>query len=368
MKILIDARFLGTGTGISCYIENLIKNLMKIDQENDYSIVLENEHFDQFNFKAKNFKKIRINAPYYSLSEQIKLPFLIKKLNPDLVHFASFNHPLIYRGICLFTIHDLILSLFPPKVNIIKKFAYQAAINSVAKKGKKIIVPSHSTKNDLHKLLNIEENKIKVIYDGVNQVKNEGIELNFNYFKNKHKINKKYLLYIGRFASHKNVLGLIDSFSILKNKYKANYQLVLVGGKDKDYFYLKQRTEELKLKKDIIFTGSLNKKELSQVYQNAFVFILPSFYEGFGLPILEAMSYGVPVICSDVSSLPEIAGDAGYFFNPKNINNMAQKINNVLTNGKLRVRLIEKGQKRYKFFSWLKMAEETLLLYKSVIK
>jgi glycosyltransferase involved in cell wall biosynthesis len=367
MRILIDARFLGTGTGIACYTENLIKNLAKIDKKNHYLILLEKKYFNQFEFPASNFKKIKITAPYYSLTEQIKLPILLWRLKPDFVHFTSFNHPLIYRRKCIFTIHDLILTLFPPKVNFFKHLVYRVIIRSVVKKAKKIIVPSQNTKQDIQRFLKVKGNKIVVIFEGVNPPINK-VVADKNYLKNKHKISKIYLLYMGRFAFHKNISGLIDAFNILKNKYKNGYQLVLVGNKDKDYFSLKQRVKKLRLENDIIFTGTIKNKEMPGIYRNAEVFILPSFYEGFGLPVLEAMSHGTPVVCSRTSSLPEVAGDAAYYFNPKDPKDMAKKINDVLVNKGLRENLIKEGLKQYKKFSWLKTARKTLLLYKSLVK
>jgi len=368
MRILIDARFLGTGTGLSYYTENLIKNLAKLDDKNSYLIILENKYFDQFKPPAPNFKKIKINAPHYSLAEQTRLPSLIKKLKPDLVHFTNFNHPLLFRGLCVFTIQDLILSVVPLKVNFFKKWMYKLTISSAVRKGKKIIVPSMNTKKDLQIILKVKSDKISIIYDGIVFPPPETSLKKVNLEKEL-KIKKPYILYVGRFAPHKNLPRLLEAFHLLKNKYNINHQLVLVGSKDKDYLSLKQKVVQLNLEDAVVFTGFLKDEKLfERLYREASLLVLPSLYEGFGLSVLDAMSRGVPIACSEISSLPEIAGKTAQFFNPQDPIDIAEKIDAVLNDNILREKLIREGLKQYKKFPWEKTAQETLLVYKDVIK
>jgi glycosyltransferase involved in cell wall biosynthesis len=365
MRIMIDARFWGTKTGISAYTENLVKNLEIIDRKNKYIILLEEKYFDQYIPKMVNFKKIKISAPHYSVAEQVRLPGLIKKVKPDLVHFTNFNHPIAYRGNCIFTIQDLILSLYPPNVGSIKKELYKLIINSAVQKAKEIIVPTESTRRDLINTLKVKENKIKIIPDGFTApviIKDKKKD----YLKNKYGISDKYFFYIGRFAPHKNINGLIDAFYLFKLKYGAKYQLVLAGKKDKDYSSLIKRVKKLKLEKDIIFSGFIDDSDLGIVYQKALILLLPSFYEGFGLPVLEAMSVGTPVLTSNISSLPEIAGDAALFVDPEDKKAMAEGINKILSNNKFTKSLVQKGYEQAKKFSWRKMAKETLKVYNSL--
>ena len=365
MRILIDARFWGTKTGISAYTENLVKNLEIIDRKNDYIILLEEKYFNQYGPKIASFRKIKISAPHYSVAEQINLPRLINKIKPDLVHFTNFNHPIIYRGNCIFTIQDLILSLYPPKVSSIKKELYKLTITSAARKAKEITVPTESTYRDLINILKVKKNKIKVIPDGFTIpaiIKGKKRD----YLKNKYGISDEYFLYIGRFAPHKNIKGLIDAFYLFKLKYGTKYQLVLAGKKDKDYFSLTKRVKKLKLEKDVIFPGFIDDSDLGIVYQKASILLLPSFYEGFGLPVLEAMSVGTPVLTSNISSLPEIAGNAALFVDPEDKKAMAEGINKILSNNKFTKSLVQKGYGQAKKFSWRKMAKETLKVYDSL--
>lgn len=368
MHILIDARFWGTGTGIATYTENLIKNLARIDQKNHYSVVLENRYFDRFYFVAPNFNKLKIKAPHYSLAEQILLFRLIEKVKPDLVHFTNFNHPLLYQGLCVFTIHDLILSLFPPPENIIKKLAYQIVIRSALKKADKVIAVSQNTKKDLQKIFNLKADEIKVIYHGVEKPRETFSQKEVDLFKKKYSLKPNYLLYVGRFAAHKNVGRLIRAFYKLKKNYQIAQQLVLVGPLEKEYPSLKRLVENYHLESEVIFTGAVDRKGLSLLYKGAELFICPSLYEGFGLPVLEAMSYGVPVVCSRVASLPEIALHAAVYFDPYNTNEIAEKIYEVLKDQRLKRYLVREGERRCNAFSWAKTARETLRVYQSLVK
>ena len=167
--------------------------------------------------------------------------------------------------------------------------------------------------------------------------------------------------------NHKNLVGLIKAFSILKNKHKLNYQLVLGGKEDPYYPEVRKTWEKLRLEKDIIRTGFIDQKDLPLFYNAAELFVIPSFYEGFGLIGLESMACGTPVISSNITSLPEILGDAAIYFNPNNPEEMAEKMKLVLTDKKLYNEMREKGSKQIKKYSWEKMGEETMEIYGKIL-
>jgi glycosyltransferase involved in cell wall biosynthesis len=245
---------------------------------------------------------------------------------------------------------------------------YKLTISSAVRKGKKIIVPSMNTKKDLQRILKVKSNKISIIHDGIvfplSEARLSKVDL-----EKELEIKNPYILYVGRFAPHKNLPRLLEAFHLLKNKYNINHQLVLVGSKDKDYLSLKQKVAQLSLKDAVVFTGFLKDENLfERLYREASLLILPSLYEGFGLPVLEAMSRGVPVACSNTFSLLEIAGNAAQFFKPENPKDIADSIYKVLTDNILKEGLINKGLKQYKKFSWAKTARKTLSVYKDVIK
>ena len=364
LKIGIDARFFGPKQkGLGRYVQKLVENLEKTDLNNRYIIFLRKDNFLNYNPKNKNFKKVLANYRWYGFKEQIFFPFKIRKYKIDLMHFPHFNVPIFYFKPFIITIHDLILKRFPtqrastlvPAYYWLKNLTYQIVILSAIKRAKKIIAVSNYTKNDILKYFKVKSSKIKVIYEGVSlDSKVKDVSSN--------NLSKKYLLYVGNAYPHKNLERLILAFNKLI-KDESNLYLILVG--EIDYFYKKIQNKFLD-SKQIIFTDFVLDKELTALYKNASLYVFPSLYEGFGLPPLEAMSHGVPVICSEASCLPEILGDSAIYFNPQDINDIAEKIKYVLNNKDVQKNLILKGFNQIKKYKWDKMAEEILEIYKSV--
>jgi glycosyltransferase involved in cell wall biosynthesis len=287
------------------------------------------------------------------------------------MHFPHFNAPIFYNKKRLVTIHDIIPKFFPghKQKSWLRKKAYELTITTNLKKSAKIIADSQATKQDLINHFNISENKIAVI--------NLGIEKHFkkieNYakikeLKDKYQITKPFIFFISVWRNHKNFEGLIHAFEILKNKSNFDYQLVLGGQEDPNYPYIRQTINDSPYKNDIIASGFIADEELPLFYNAAELVAIPSFYEGFGLIGLEAMACGTPVISSSVTSLPEINGDAALYFNPKNTEQMAEKIYSVLTNSELKNQLIAKGYQQIKKYSWQKCAQKTLNLYNEILK
>jgi glycosyltransferase involved in cell wall biosynthesis len=352
MRIGIDARFFGPkDKGPGRYTENLIRNLEKLDIKNQYFIFLRKDNFDEYQPQNPNFKKVLANYKWYGWKEQLFFPFKLKKYKLDLMHFTHFNAPIFYRGKFIITIHDLILRHFPTSRKNLRNFLfypfkqlmYRLAFGQVVKRAKKIIAVSRYTKKDILKYYNINPEKIEVIYEGV--------------FQHKDVRNpQKYILYVGNVYPHKNLENLILAFRKIKQD-NFNLQLVLVGGND--YFYKKLK----KNNDDVIFTGFIKDEDLNILYNNAALYVFPSLYEGFGLPPLEAMARGLAVVSSNATCLPEILGDAALYFNPLDIDDIAEKIKKVLADNNLREQLIQKGFAQVKKYSWKKMAEETLKLY-----
>jgi len=385
-KIGIDARMYGNEqTGIGNYIRYLIKYLAKLDRENQYRIFLLESEFDRFVLPGKNFKKIKVSAHWYSWSEQIILPSQFKKEKLDLMHFPHFNAPIFYPGKRIVTIHDLTPKFFPGhKMNsIVRRIGFWLTFYLGIKKAKKIIVPSKATKSDIIKYFKVKPEKIEVIYEGVDFEKKPTIVNPSNpspietcpdeksgygtgFYKKED--TSKYILYVGVWRNHKNLVGLIKAFDILLKKYKVDCKLVL-GGKENPYYpEIRKTWQDLCLEKNIIRPGFIAKEELPFFYKSAELVVVPSFYEGFGLVGLEALSFGIPVVCSDIPVLREILGSAAIFFDPYNSFDMAEKIFKVLKDEKLRKNLIVKGFEQIKKYSWQKMAYQTLKIYQDVLR
>lgn len=372
MKIAIDARMYQE-SGVGRYIRNLIEQLQFLDKKNEYFILLLSKDYNTLECH-NNFNKVLANYKWYGASEQINLLTALNKLKTDLVHFPHFNVPIFYRGKFVVTIHDLIHQHFQmrrattldPITYKIKQFGYNTVFKNALNKAEKIIVPSNYVKDLLVKEWNVAESKITVMYEAVddklftivNSLSKEKIEDLMKKFS----IFPSYLFYVGNAHPHKNVEGLIKVFLELRKKY-PNLSLVLSG--HDHYFW--QRIKRENQYPGIIYTGYVTDNELVTLYKNALCFVVPSFEEGFGIPLLEAMACSCPVVSSNAGALPEVGGDAAIYFDPHDISDMGNKIDRVINEKNLRNELIEKGKKRVKFFSWEKLARQTLEVYNQCV-
>lgn len=372
MRIAIDARMYSE-SGIGRYIRNLISNLEKLDKKNEYIILHLKQDYDTLIFHS-NFKKILADFKWYGVSEQIRLPGLLKNLKVDLVHFPHFNVPIFYKGKYVVTIHDLIHQHFSMQrstshgslIYEVKKFGYKKVFLHAMKKSKKILVPSNFVKNQLLSQWGINEKKVVVtneaVDDNIYTIALELKQKEADKILSRLKVEKPYLFYVGNAHPHKNVEGLIKAFMNLKVKFK-DLKLVLSGY---DHYFWK-RIKSAYSDKNIIYTGYVTDEELVALYKNAEMFIMPSFEEGFGIPLLEAFACGCPVVSSNAGALKEVGGETAIYFNPKNKEDMGDKICRVLRDKKLRDDLVEKGKKRTKLFSWKRLAEKTLEVYEKCV-
>lgn len=376
MKIGIDARMLGSGYGIGRYIQQLILNLEEIDDENQYILFLRKENWAEFEPKKTNFKKVLADIPWYSLSEQIKFSKIICKEKIDIMHFPHFNVPLFYNNPFVLTIHDLTMFHFPrPEATTrgrlffyLKDKAHRLIIKSAVKRARKIFVTSQFTLEDVHKTLRAPKEKMVVVYQAPFQILNfiptESGQIS-NFTLEKFCINKPYALYVGAAYPHKNLELLIKAWGSFEQKNGLNYQLVLAGKRNYFYNRLLNNLNEDQLK-SIIFVDFPSDEELAFLYQNAKLFVFPSLYEGFGIPPLEAMNYGVPVISSNSSCLPEVLGDGAMYFDPENIEQMADVINLVLNDENIRFDLKNNAKEILANYSNLQLAKITKMVYEKV--
>lgn len=369
MIIGIDARMYGYAqTGIGNYIRHLLKYIFELDKENNYVIFLSPEEYDNFEMPNKRIKKVKISAKWYGWKEQFLFPLELYKENLDLMHFTHFNSPVLYLKKSIVTIHDVTPYFFPghKMKSLVRKIGFRMVFFSSVKKAAKVIAVSKNTKSDVIKHFKIKENKIEVIYEGVDEQFKTRDEIPPTPFV-KGGVTKPFIFYTGVWRNHKNLVGLVKAFGILRNKYKLNYQLVLGGKEDPYYPEVREAWEKLGIGGDIIRTGFINQEDLPLFYNAAKVFVIPSFYEGFGLIGLEAMACGTPVVSSNKTSLPEVLGDAAIYFNPNNPEEMAEKMRLVLMDKKLYNEMREKGFRQIRKYSWEKMGEETMEIYGKIL-
>lgn len=381
MHIGIDARMYGIhNRGIGRYIERLIENLAKLDDNNRYTLFMTSEGAANFKLSGGKFKILPADIPWYTLGEQIKMPFLIKKSGVELMHFPHINAPYFCPVPYVLTVHDLVVWHFPDSRATtlpawqykLKLWAHHRVLKNSLKKARQIIAVSQFTKRDVVRHLKIDEKKITVIYPGADKMllgteKLPNSEAFNQYLNTAFGINKSYLLYVGSAYPHKNLERLVRAFILLRQTYSRHWQLVLVGRED--YFYkqlkdfISRAAGDETIRCDIILTGQVSDKDLDGLYRGAKLFVFPSLYEGFGLPPLEAASRGLAVVAGKAGSVPEVMADAAYYFDPENIENMAQAIDVVGGSRQIQENLAVKGWERAEQFSWAKMAKSISAIY-----
>jgi len=378
MRIIIDARMYGLEhTGIGRYIINLINQIDKMSfqgkDKNEYIFLLRKKYFDSLVFKSKNVKKVLADYPHYSFKEQFLLPLQLFLLKPDVVHFPHFNVPILWFGKYVVTIHDLIkhkskgikTTTHNPFMYWLKHIFYLLIFYSAVKRAKKIITPSKWWKDELIKLYNLTQDKVVVTYEGVDDKFNFKKET-FSNIIEKFKIKKPFIIYTGSLYPHKNADRLLEAIIKINKEKKVKLNLVLVCARN---FFLKRFEKKVKDKKAeslVKLVGFVDDKDLVALYKKAEAFVFPSLLEGFGLTGLEAMSLGLPTICSSASCLPEVYGQAVVYFDPLDVNDMVEKITQVVLDDNFKKRLIKAGFKKVKEYSWNKMTKETLIVYKSI--
>jgi len=378
MNIGIDARIYGTfHRGIGKYTQELIQHLAAKKDGIRYTLFMCEEDIAKINFDLSKFKIVITSASHYSVQEHILMPYLIKKSKVNAMHFTHLNVPFWCPVPYVVTIHDLIVFHFPDTraTNLpgwkykMKLFGYNAVLKNAVKKAKKIIAVSEFTKRDIIKNLSVCEDKIKVVYLGTDKMihgmeKMGNTESFSRFLENKYGIKKKYILYVGSAYPHKNLERLIEAHKLLREKHQRDWQLVLAGRYDKFYQKLKDKYMGWE---DIIFTGEVSQNDLDGLYRGAKIFAMPSLYEGFGMPPLEAAIRYLPVALSKAASLPEIMADSALYFDPKSVESIAAAIDKIGSSRLVQDELSEKGFERANLFSWDKMASETVDVYSSVV-
>jgi glycosyltransferase involved in cell wall biosynthesis len=362
VKIAIDARESGTSTGR--YIDNLIANLHKLSPEFEILLLVKPSRVKYLEGIAPKFQIIESSFKEFTFSEQLSFWRQIKKLNPDLVHFGMIQQPILYKGKTITTVHDLTTARFrnPSKnwlVFTLKQQVYRWVIKVVAHKSSSIITPSNFVKKDLAKFARINKNKIFVTYEA-------GEEFGVKPRPIPQLEGKDFIMFNGRPLPHKNLRRLIEAFKPLHEKY-PDLLLAIIGKKDASYGSYIELVNKLGLKSCVIFTDFVPDAQLEWAMKNTKAYIWASLSEGFGLPGLEAMCYGAPLVSSNATCMPEIYGDAAHYFDPHDIDDMAAKIDEVLSSEGLRKELIQKGKEQLKKYSWEKMARETLEIYKKTL-
>lgn len=361
--ITIDARMINH-SGIGTYIKNLIPNLV-----DKYKLALLGNSNTLKSFPWSNHVKIlSADYPIYSLSEQINLPkqipeshiFLSPHYNIPLLNIATEKRVVI--------VHDVNHLVDINKISILKKSYAKYMITAAIKKSDRVYTDSHFSKNEITKYVSTNGKEIRILYCSIdgNNIQNLLSKINQKEFREKYNLPQNYFLYVGSTKRHKNLITTLKAFKILREKY-GDYKLVLIGLKQ-DEFY--DNVELNGFREAVIVPGHIADQEFPAIYANAICLIFPSIYEGFGLPPLEAMSCGCPVITSNASSIPEVCGDAALYFNPHSADEIDKSMKQIIEDKVIVNQLIERGFENIKKYSWenfgknLKNEIDELLLIK----
>ena len=370
MRIGIDIRplgFLDDKAGIYQYIDNLISNLLSVDHQNDYTL-LSTLKGSQENGKIPNRRIKRVPGRLSEfLLEGLTLPVEILMGELDLFHGPCFFVPRHLRGKSIVTIHDLMMFRAPEFLNPEWAASLKKKVHASVKRADAIIAVSEFTKKDMGELLHISEERIRVIHNGIDSTLHpikDKIEI--EKVKVKYGVKGPYLLFVGNIEPKKNIERLIHACVKLQHSTRYKYPLLVVGKKAWHFQKVWEVVRQVHAENDTVFTDVVDGADLPYLYSGAELFIFPSLFEGFGIPVIEAMACGTPVVASNRTSIPEVSGDAAVIVDPMNVDELAGAIYQVLSTPALREKLIERGIERARYFSWEKSTRETLKLYQEI--
>lgn len=369
MRIGIDARLVYySRAGIGQYITRLVEALAKLDVEEEEFVLLQSRKDRTHIVNDHNFIRLSLWTPSHHWLEQTTLQFEIGRARLDLLHSPDFIPPFRRNCKSVITIHDLAFLLYP---HFLTKEAarYYGQIDQAVRYTDHIIAVSESTRQDTIKLLGVPERKITVIHEAANPIFRQ-IDINEarRHVTETYGLDKEYILFVSTIEPRKNLPGLLQAYRKLLDDYKRPEGLVLAGARGWLSEEVYDAVEALHLTDRVRFLGRVPSEHLLYLYNAARLLVHPSFYEGFGLPPLEAMTCGTPTIVSNVSALPEVVGDAAIPIDPNDIDGCTVAMWRVLTDEELRAHLIAKGLKRAQMFSWKRAAQETLKVYRRVLE
>lgn len=362
MHIVIDARELrATGTGR--YVERLMYYLQKIDRSNTYSVLIKPKDFDSWSPVNPNFIKVPCPHKEFTFGEQLGLLKQLNNLRPSLVHFPMVQQPVLYRGKTVTTMNDLTTIRFnnPTKNPVVfwaKQRVYVWVNKRVAKKSSALITYSEYVKKDVMNFTGVDDGKFSVINLAADPIDEESLVF-------EPMAGKRFIMYVGRPTPHKNLGRLIDAFAKLQAA-DPDLHLVLAGRKDANYQRHEARVQAEHIP-NVVFTDFISDGQLRWLYEHCAAYVFPSLSEGFGLPGLEAMRHGAPVVSSNATCLPEVYGDTAVYFDPLDVDAMASAIEQVITDDKLCENLVKRGYEQVEKYSWERMAQQTLEVYRQAL-
>jgi len=369
VRIAIDARKF-RDYGIGTYVRNLLRQLARQEDANDYIVLCREPDLDQVEELGPRFRAVVEPAKTYSVAEQFAIPMDLRREAADLFHAPHYVLPPLTPCRAVVTIHDCIHLRFPQYLPSKLGYAYaRAQMWTATHRAGRVITVSEASKRDILRYFRVPESQIDVIYNAIDErFWHAPDPEEVARVRERYRLTDPFVLYAGNIKPHKNLERLIESFHLLRQHSPdlKDVQLLIIGDEISKYATLRRAVHRNKLHKHVRFFGFVSDQTLAALYRLANAFVFPSLYEGFGLPPLEAMASGTPVITSNVSSLPEVVGDAALMIDPYEPSAIAEAMQRVLTDAALRADLRERGLARAREFSWERSIERVRQIYEEV--
>ena len=377
LDIVIDGRRV-RDFGIGTYIRSLVHALSRIDAANHYTVVTGPGEARVWGTLPDNFRIAIYAGDDHAYSDHLLFPLFLRRLKPDLVHIPLNRVPLLMIRPYVVTIHDMVNLFYDErKLSAVHMYLRRFRFRRVLTRASRVIAVSEATKRDVENLLDVPPGRITRVYNApdpgfLGRDPAAGEEERRRIME-RYQIDRPFLLYAGAIRHHKNIPRLVEAFAVLREQLAAHpvygdLRLVIIGDTISQYPAVRQAVLKSKMEHAVRFLGFVPFDTLRCFYESAAAFVFPSRHEGFGLPPLEAMACGTPVVTSNVSSLPEVAGDAAMLVNPGNVFDIARGIREVLTDEPLRAELIRRGRAQAARFSWERSAREVLEIYQDVAR
>jgi glycosyltransferase involved in cell wall biosynthesis len=368
MRIAIDARKLHD-FGIGTYVSNLVRGLSRLDHDHEYHLICHPYDEEFCRSLGPNFRALPDLAGNYSVREQFAIPYDIWRAKIDLFHAPHYVLPPLVPAKSVVTIHDCIHLRFPQYLpNRVAHYYAQYFMAAAAKKASRVLTVSEASKRDIIHFLRTPPDKIDVVYNGFDERLTTPTAEEEARVRDRFQLDAPFVLYAGNIKPHKNVDRLIEAFAKLRARGLGHVNLLIIGDEISKYSSLRRLVHRHQIRRQVRFLGFVSTDTLAALYRLARLFVFPSLYEGFGLPPLEAMASGTPVIASNTSSLPEVVGDAALLIDPLNADEIADAMVRVLTNDALRDDLVRRGFERVKQFSWDRSVRRTHDIYMDVLR
>jgi glycosyltransferase involved in cell wall biosynthesis len=374
VKIAIDIRRM-TEFGVGTYIRNVVRTLGRLDRENKYLLIGPSSKVEEIGSLPPNFHAVPLHQPERSLKGWWEFRAVLRRLDCDLVHVPNiFSVPRALPCPYVMTVHDMLehMSLGRKRNDLWRSVHFQLTMR-VLRGAARIFAVSNFTKTEMEKLFGIPPERIEVVYNAIDErfLHGHASGADRDLIAKRYQVTYPFLLYAGRVSAHKNVVRMIEAFSALKGELEKeraypDLKLIIIGDDLSGNPDLRRTVVRSGVQNDVRFLGFVPIEVLRIFYDSAKIFVFPSLYEGFGLPPLEAMAHGTPVVTSNVSSLPEVVGNAAVLVNPENVFEIMRALHRVLLDQVLRERMKERSYVQAGKFSWEKSVRRILEVYRQV--